>query len=115
MHIIPVEFVIARQELEALTAEQVESAIKEEILKSIVEAIAPMLDDESFIDITPSEDNTDVTVKVNLMLGSTMKYIDATSALTNNLMNLCRTHDVSEEDSADIIRDATRPLIDLIS
>lgn len=115
MNIIPIEFVIARSELESLTAEEVELAIKEEILKSVIEAIAPMLDDENFIDITPSEDNSDVTVKVNLMLGSTMKYIDATSKLTNNLMQLCKSHNVSEENAADIIRDVTRPLIDLIS
>jgi hypothetical protein len=115
MKIIPIEFAISKDELTKLTPEQVEESIKEEILKAAVEVIAPMIDDTDFIEMIPSEDQTEFIVRINLMVGSTAKYIDATSDVTKNLLELCIAQGVDTDASKDIIRDATRPLIDLIS
>lgn len=115
MKIIPIEFAISKDELTKLTPEQVEESIKEEILKATIEVIAPMLDDENFIEMTPSEDEKEFVIKINFMIGSTMKYIDATADVTKNLLALCVSQGVDSDVSKDIIRDATKPLIDLVS
>lgn len=115
MKIVPIEFAIAAADLTGSNPESVEASIKEEILKETLKAITPMLDDENFIDMSPSEDGKEFIIKVNMMVGSTSKYIDATAETTKNLLTLCLNQGVSHEQSKEIIRDATKPLIDLVS
>lgn len=115
MKILPINFHIDMEDLTASTPEGIENSIKEEILKHVLEAVTPMLDSEDFIDMAPSEDGTKFDISINLIIGSTAEYIDATSEVTATLLALCMEHGTSRETSTMIISDATRPLIDLVS
>lgn len=115
MKIVEIKFAIETEELTKLTPEDVENAIKEEILKATVEAVAPMLDDEDFIEMSQSEDKKEFIIKINLMIGSTSKYIDATSQTITNLMKSSLNTNLSDDEYATIINNATKPLIDLVS
>jgi hypothetical protein len=114
MKIVPIEFQISTEDLTNLTTEDVENSIKEEIIKHIIETITPMLDDENFIDMTPSEDGSEFNIAMNIMVGASNQYIDAISATTANLMKHCLSTGVSQEDSTNIISKATQPLIELV-
>ena len=106
MKIIPISFIIAASELTSQPAEQVEELIKQAVLDHVMKEISPMLDDENFIEMSPSEDGSEFTININLMIGSTNQYIDATAEVAKNLKGL------SIRD--DLISKATQPLIDLV-
>jgi hypothetical protein len=114
MKIVPISFMIASEDLTKLSPEDVESAIKDEILKHVIKTVVPMFDDEGFISMTPSEDEEGFDIEINLMIGSTSEYIDATSVTTTNLLELCMNNGISRKGSAVIITKATQPLIDLV-
>jgi hypothetical protein len=114
MKIVPIEFQISTEDLANLTTEDVENSIKEEIIKHIIETITTMLDDENFIEMTPSEDGSEFNIAMNIMVGASNQYIDAISVTTANLMAHCTTTGVSVEDSTNIISKATQPLIELV-
>jgi hypothetical protein len=114
MKIIPIEFQIATGEITSLSSEDIENSIKEEVMKHLVETISPMLDDENFIEMTPSADGSEFNIAINIMVGASNQYIDAISETTANLMAHCTTTGVSVEESTNIISKATQPLIDLV-
>lgn len=106
MKIIPISFIIASSELTSQPAEQVEELIKQAVLEHVMKEISPMLDDENFIEMSPSEDGSEFTININLMIGSTNQYIDATAEVAKNMKSL------SIRD--DLISKSTQPLIDLV-
>jgi hypothetical protein len=114
MKIIPIAFSIATEELTNLSSEDVESSIRDEIMKHVIGTISPMLDDENFIEMSPSEDGSEYNISINIMIGAANEYIDATSATTTNLLALCNKQGVEHDASVAIIQEATKPLIDLV-
>lgn len=114
MKIIPISFHISNDDLIKSSADDVEQTIKDEVLEHITQAILPMLNNDTFVEMAPSEDASGFDVSINLIIGSAAEYIDATSATTTNLLELCMEQEIKHEDAADIISEATRPLIDLI-
>lgn len=106
MKIVPISFIIAASELTAHPAEEVEQLIKQAVLDHLINELSPMLDDENFIEMSPSEDGSEFTININLMLGSTNQYIDATSQVAINL----KANNVSDT----VITDCTAPLVGLV-
>lgn len=106
MKIIPISFIIASSELTEQSPDAVERTIKDAVIGHIMEEISPMLDDENFIEMVPSEDGSEFTININVMLGSTNQYIDATAEVTACL----KQQGISD---ATIVK-CTKPLIDLV-
>lgn len=115
MKIIPINFMIASEELVKSSPEDVEEAIKNEILKNITEAITPMFDNEGFVDMIPSEDGEGFDIKINLMIGSANEYIDATVKTTTNIVEILNKTGLSENNAKDVAAKSTQPLVELVS
>ena len=115
MQIIPIKFHIHLQDLGAATPEDLEQSIKDEIMSHIHDAIQPMLDNENFITMIPDEKMDHVfNVELNIMLGATNEYIDATSEVTRLIVNNFKSAGMLESIAQDLTKVCTAPLINLI-
>lgn len=116
MQIVPIKFHIHLQDLGAATPEALEQSIKDEIMSNIHDAIQPMLDNENFITMVPDEKMDQVfNVELNIMLGATNEYIDATSEVTRLIIANCKATGISEDLAKTIAKQSTTPLIHLVS
>lgn len=116
MQIIPIKFNIHLQDLGTATPEDLEQSIKDEIMSNIHDAIQPMLDNENFITMVPDKKMDQVfNVELNIMLGSTNEYIDATSEVTRLIVDNCKAAGMTDYIAQDIAKTCTAPLIDLVS
>lgn len=111
---IPIELSIDKEDIFNSTPEDIESSIKEHIITEIISHIASMLDDEHFIEMTPSKDESTFDIKINILLGSTHDYTSALTETVSNLLELCMNNNISQEDSINIISKATLPLAKII-
>ena len=68
MKIVQVSFSISSDDLSKSSPEDIESSIKDEIIKHITDTLSTMVDDEGFITMTPSEDNAGFDIEINLIL-----------------------------------------------
>lgn len=115
MKIVGIEFALTQKQLSEMNAEQIEEAIKVEVLTNIVNAITPMLDDNAFIEMAPSEDGKSFNIKTSVVLGSTTQFLEAIQSVTKTLNTALSDLDVDEDEISDIISDVTKPLVDLMA
>ncbi len=116
MQIVPIKFHIHLQDLGAATPEALEQSIKDEIMSNIHDAIQPMLDNENFITMVPDEKMDQVfNVELNIMLGATNEYIDATSEVTRIIVANCKAAGMVDLVAQDVAKMSTAPLINLVS
>jgi hypothetical protein len=114
MKIIPIEMTIDNSDILKSNAIDIESSIKEHIIVKIIESLSSMLDDENFLEMEPSEDGKSFNVRVDILIGSAIKYLDAISDTTVNLLTLCRSQGISQTAAVNIIAKATAPLQNLL-
>jgi hypothetical protein len=114
MQIIPIEMTIDNSDILKSNATDIESSIKEYILVKIIENLSSMLDDENFLEMEPSEDGKSFNVRVDVLIGSAIKYLDAISDTTVNLLTLCKTQGISQTAAVNVISKATSPLQNLL-
>lgn len=116
MQIIPIKFHIHLQDLGSATPEDLEQSIKDEIMSNIHDAIQPMLDNENFITMVPDEKMDQVfNVELNIMLGSTNEYIDATSEITRLIVDNFKATGMTNHAAQNVAKVCTSPLINLVS
>lgn len=116
MQIVPIKFHIHLQDLGSATPEDLEQSIKDEVMSHIHNSIQPMLDNENFITMIPDEKLDQVfNVELNIMIGATNEYIDATSEVTSLIIANCKTTGMSEDLAKIIAKTSTAPLISLVS
>jgi type II secretory pathway pseudopilin PulG len=114
MQIIPIEMTIDNSDILKSNATDIESSIKEYILVKIIENLSSMLDDENFLEMEPSEDGQSFNVRVDILIGSAIKYLDAISDTTVNLLTLCKSQGISQTAAVNVISKATSPLQNLL-
>jgi hypothetical protein len=114
MQIIPIEMTIDNSDILKSNATDIESSIKEYILVKIIESLSSMLDDENFLEMEPSEDGESFNVRVDILIGSAIKYLDAISDTTVNLLTLCKSQGISQTAAVNVISKATSPLQSLL-
>jgi hypothetical protein len=114
MQIIPIEMTIDNSDILKSNATDIESSIKEYILVKIIENLSTMLDDENFLEMEPSEDGKSFNVRVDVLIGSAIKYLDAISDTTVNLLTLCKSQGISQTAAVNVISKATSPLQNLL-
>lgn len=114
MKLMNIKLAIEKDELLGKKPEDIENSIKEEILKNVIEAITPMLNNEEFIEMNLSDDESEFNIQVGIIIGSSIEFTNAITNTTKNIIDLCLDNGTSLENAHNIVKEATLPLAELI-